>query len=185
MMIEREHSSLWVIDVQPTLLTHTHDWQRVLDACIWLVDLAKTLRIPVVASEQYPQGLGATQIDLADALAQLPATPILAKRAFSCLADDAFTATVGASGDTQQVILCGIEAHVCVLQTALDLRAKGRNVFVVMDAISARDPDNITLATERLRRAGVHIVSREMVAFEWLRTAAAPEFKDISRRFLR
>ena len=182
MMIDRERSALWVIDVQGALLNQEHDWQRMLDACIWLVELAKRLGVPVLASEQYPKGLGQTHPDLLESLAKEPATVAVGKQVFSCVAANCFAGV--AAAERPQVILCGMEAHVCILQTALDLRAQGREVFVVADAITARDKLDIDLAIERLRAAGATIVSKEMVGFEWLRAAGSPEFKDFSVNFL-
>lgn len=183
MMIDRAQSTLWVIDVQTRLLAQEHEGQATLKSCIWLVNLAKRLGVPVIASEQYPKGVGPTHEDLAAALAQAPASPVLAKQVFSCVAAQCFASAAEAT--RPQAILCGMEAHVCVLQTALDLRREGREVFVVADAITARAERDIALAVARMRDAGVHIVSREMVGFEWLRAAGTPEFKDFSVNFLR
>lgn len=90
-----------------------------------------------------------------------------------------------ASAGRRQLVLCGIESHVCVLQTALDLRALGRDVFVVADAVGSRHPSDRQLALERMRQQRIEIVSREMVAFEWLRRADTAEFRQISKEFLR
>jgi nicotinamidase-related amidase len=78
-----------------------------------------------------------------------------------------------------------METHVCVLQTVLDLKAAGKDVFVVADAVGSRTPENKALALERMRQNGVVVVSGEMVAFEWLRVAGTPQFREISREFLR
>jgi isochorismate hydrolase len=102
---------------------------------------------------------------------------------FSCVASGAL-ASEPAFAKTQ-FVLCGIEAHVCVLQTAVDLRAMGREVFVVNEATGSRRASDKTLALERLRAHGAEIVSREMVAFEWLHESGTPLFKDVSREFLR
>jgi nicotinamidase-related amidase len=105
---------------------------------------------------------------------------VLTKTAFSCLGDPALNAALLA-GSRDQVLVCGLEAHVCVLQTSLDLLANGRQVYVVADAVTSRAPSNRALALDRLGRAGAQIVSLEMVLFEWLGDAADPAFRDISR----
>jgi nicotinamidase-related amidase len=84
-----------------------------------------------------------------------------------------------------QVVVCGIEAHVCVLQTVLELAAAGKQVFVVAEAIGSRDPEHKDLALERMRAQGITIVCREMVAFEWLHQAGTDKFREISLNFLR
>jgi nicotinamidase-related amidase len=180
MLLDREHSSLLVIDVQERLLPAIHDWQRLLDNQIWLVRVAQRLGVPVLASEQYPRGLGPTH----GALRQLLHEGVIAdKLHFSCVAADCLDGLNGV--DRRQTVVCGIEAHVCVLQTALELRWQGKEVFVVADAVGSRDPHNRDLALARMRQHGIEIVSREMVAFEWLKRAGTDEFRQISREFLR
>jgi isochorismate hydrolase len=149
-----------------------------LAAAARLIHGARRLGVPAVVSEQYPQGLGPTVPDLRDALA--PDTLVLAKTAFSCLGDRALKAALAADG-REQVVVCGLEAHVCVLQTSLDLLAQDRQVFVVADAVASRAPRDRALALDRLVQAGAQVVSVEMVLFEWLVDAADPAFKDVSR----
>lgn len=184
MLINADESVLLVVDVQERLLPVIDDWQRLLDNVMWLVQVAQRLGVPVLASEQYPRGLGPTHVDLR---ALLPAPDIVEKQHFSCVAAGMFQPGPSRLPGAQrsQVVVCGIEAHVCVLQTVLDLRAQGRQVFVVADAVSSRDPASQALALERMRRHEVEVVSREMVAFEWLKQAGTPLFKEISSRFLR
>lgn len=184
MLMNADDSLLLVVDVQERLLPVIHDWQRLLDNAMWLVQLAQCMEIPVIASEQYPRGLGQTQADLR---ALLPMQCIVEKQHFSCVAAGMFQpGQPGAPGaERGQVVVCGIESHVCVLQTVLDLREQGRQVFVVADAVSSRAPANKALALERMRHHGVDVVSCEMVAFEWLKQAGTPIFKEISKRFLR
>lgn len=180
MLMRAEDSTLLVVDMQERLLAHVHDWQRILDSVIWLVRVARKVGVPVMASEQYPKGLGSTQADLA---ALLPPGTVAAKNHFSCVAAQCLAGLPGA--DRRQVVICGIEAHVCVMQTALELREQGRAVFVVADAVSSRRADDRTLALARMRDHGIGIVTHEMVAFEWLQKAGTPLFKDISVNFLR
>lgn len=180
MLIDKDHSVLLVVDVQQRLLPAIHDSQRLLDHVRWLVQVARKIGVPVVASEQYPQGLGVTHPEVRNLLAP---QNIVEKRHFSCVA----TQCLDALPDMQrpQVVVCGTEAHVCVLQTVLDLREQGKQVFVVADAVASRDPENKALALQRMRQHGIDVVSREMVAFEWLKQAGTPLFREISTQFLR
>ncbi len=180
MLMKPDHSSLLVVDMQERLLPHVHDWQRTLDHVLWLVRVAQKIGVPVMASEQYPKGLGHTQADLA---ALLPQGSVAEKNHFSCVAAQCLPGLPGA--ERLQVVICGIEAHVCVLQTALELHDQGREVFVVADAVASRRPDDRSLALERMRDHGIAIVTREMACFEWLQQAGTPVFKDISVNFLR
>lgn len=180
MLMQRDSSALLVVDVQERLLKHIGHWQRLLDNVIWLVLVAQKLGVPVMATEQYPKGLGHTHPDLA---ALLPERAVAEKSHFSCVAAGCLTGLAGV--ERRQVVVCGTESHVCVLQTALELRWQGKEVFVVADAVGSRDPANRELALARMARHGIEIVSREMVAFEWLHHAATEEFREVNRHFLR
>lgn len=179
-LLDAQHSRLVVVDVQAKLLPAIHEGTRVLDAVLWLTRVAQRLGVPAAATEQYPQGLGPTVEPLR---ALFAADAIAAKLTFSCAEGGCLDALPGA--DRAQIVLAGVEAHVCVLQSALGLAAAGREVFVVADAVGSRDPANKLLAIERMRQAGVVVVSREMVAFEWLREAGTERFRAVSREFLR
>jgi nicotinamidase-related amidase len=180
MLIDRESSALLVIDVQERLLPHIHDWQRLFDNILWTVRVAQRLNVPVMASEQYPKGIGPTRSELR---ALLPQGAIGEKMHFSCTAAQCLEGLPGS--DRRQLVVCGIESHVCVLQTVLDLRCQGREVFVVADAIGSRDPMNRELAMARMRSHAAEIVSREMVAVEWLKQAGTAQFRSLSAEFLR
>jgi nicotinamidase-related amidase len=179
-LIDRDSSSLLLIDVQDRLLGTIYEWQRLLDQLVWLVSVAKKLHVPVLASEQYAKGLGPTHAALRNLL---PESAVVDKLHFSCVAAQCFDGMSGA--ERRQIVICGIESHVCVQQTALDLRRQGREVFVVADAVGSRNPGDRDLALARMRGHGIEIVSREMVVFEWLRRAGTDEFKAISTEFLR
>jgi len=184
MLMNRDDCALLVVDMQERLLPVIHDGQRTLDNVMWLVQLAQKLGVPVLPVELYPPGLGATHADLR---ALLTSQDIIEKVHFSCVADGMFAADQPGLRGTQrgQVVLCGIESHVCVLQTAIELRELGRAVFVVADAVSSRDPASKELALERMRHHQVDVVSREMVAYEWLRQGGTALFREINRHFLR
>ncbi|MCR6666771.1 MULTISPECIES: hydrolase [Methyloversatilis] len=180
MLIDRQRSSLLLIDMQERLLPAMDDADRLLDNVVWMVKIAQRLSVPVLVSEQYPKGLGPTVQTLRDLI---PAESIVPKMHFSCVSDGCLKPLLDES--RPQVIVCGIESHICVLQTSMDLQSSGRQVFVVADCVASRDPSNRGLALERLRQHGVVIVSREMVAFEWLGAAGSEEFREISRTYLR
>jgi nicotinamidase-related amidase len=180
MLMTAENSVLLVVDVQERLLSHIHGWQALLDNVIWLVRVAERIGVPIMASEQYPKGLGRTHADLAKLL---PSGTVAEKSYFSCVGANCLEGLTGC--DRSQVVICGIESHVCVLQTALELRWQGKDVFVVADAVGSRDSENKSLALARMRTHGIEVVAREMVAFEWLRLAGTPLFKEVSKEFLR
>ncbi len=179
MLLDSKRSTLLVIDVQEKLLPHIADHSDVLAHCGWLVRVATRLGVPVLATEQYPHGIGATHPDLR---ALLPAAP-REKLHFSCVAAGCLDADPAFA--REQLVLCGIETHVCVLQTALELRAGNREVFVVEDAVGSRRSADKAAALARMHSHGVQIVTREMVAFEWLHESGTPTFKEVSREFLR
>ena len=180
MLIERARSSLLVIDIQERLLPHIHEGQAVLDHAVWLVKVAQRLGVPVMVSEQYPKGIGPS---VAVLRGQTFPENIAEKLHFSCVAAKCLERLPGA--ERPQVVVAGTESHVCVLQTVLDLRAQGKEVFVVADAVGSRKPSDKELALARMRANGIEVVSREMVAFEWLRQAGTEEFRAISREFLK
>lgn len=180
MLMNARDCALLVVDVQERLLPHIDGWQRLLEQVRWLVRVAQKLEVPVMASEQYPQGIGRTHPEVA---ALLPAGATVEKTHFSCVAAHCLAPL--AAHNRRQIVVCGVESHVCVLQTVLDLKRNGKEVFVVEEAIGSRRPSDKALALERMRGHGVGIVSREMVAFEWLHEAATPLFKEISRDFLK
>ncbi|CAG0967659.1 nicotinamidase/pyrazinamidase [Rhodocyclaceae bacterium] len=180
MLMTAHDSALLVVDVQERLLPHIHDWQRVLENVQWLVKVAQKLEVPVMATEQYPKGIGKTHVDVA---ALLPAGAVGEKMHFSCVAGRCLTSLPG--HERRQMVVCGTESHVCVLQTVLDLRRNGKEVYVVEEAVGSRRPSDKALALERMRGAGAVIVSREMVAFEWLHEAGTPRFKEVSQQFLK
>ena len=180
MLMERDQSALLAVDIQERLLPHIHEGQAVLDHAVWLVRVAQKLGVPVMVTEQYPKGIGPS---VAVLRGQTFPENVAEKLHFSCVAAKCLERLPGA--ERPQVVVAGTESHVCVLQTVLDLRAQGREVFVVAEAVGSRRPSDKELALARMRASGIHIVSREMVAFEWLRQAGTEEFRAISREFLK
>ncbi|MBP2298596.1 hydrolase [Azospirillum picis] len=176
MHLRAQESVLVVVDLQERLLPAIHGAGPVLRHAAMLLRGAAALSVPVVVTEQYPRGLGAT---VAEVRAELPpGTPVIEKISFSSTGEAAFNRALDDLA-RPQVVLCGTEAHVCVLQTALGLQEAGRSVFVVADAVSSRSPANHHTAIERLRGAGITIVTTEMVLFEWLERAGTPAFKQL------
>jgi nicotinamidase-related amidase len=173
MLLQAKSSVLLVVDVQARLLPAMAEPDLVTANSAKLVAAAKRLAVPVLVSEQYPKGLGPTVEALAGA------GTVLAKMSFSCAADPGIAGALERLG-RRQIVLCGIESHVCVLQTALGLKAKGYEVAVVWDAVSSRKPADKDLAAGRLRRNDVDLIGTEMAIFEWLGVAGTPEFKELS-----
>ncbi|HEY9198847.1 MAG TPA: hydrolase [Gammaproteobacteria bacterium] len=178
-LCRRESSALLIVDMQTRLAAAmpAEARERVLRNTGILIETARTLGVPLVQTEQYPRGLGPTEPELAQRLEGRAQR--LEKTAFSCCAAEGFDAAACADGRTQW-ILCGMEAHVCVLQTAFDLHARGLEVFVVEDAVCSRTDANHANALARLRQAGVVVSNTESVLFEWLRDAGDPQFKALS-----
>lgn len=181
MLLNTAESTLLVIDVQAKLLPGVQRREELVDNCRWLVRLAQLMEVPVVASEQYPQGLGPTEDSLRELIG---AERFHAKACFSSIDTPSFAEEFNALG-RRQAVLCGMEAQACVIQTALRLLEQGTQVYVVADAISARNDIDTQVALRRMEQAGVIPVTREMVGFEWLRRADAPAFKTFSKEFLR
>jgi nicotinamidase-related amidase len=169
--LRREDSILLVVDVQEKLLPHIWRHEELLKNCVLLVEAAQRLEVPVLAVEQNPRHLGRTAGPLREALGE---TNIESKLCFSACPT---VAAQIAERPEAAIVLCGIEAHVCVLQTALDLLAAGRQVFVAGDAVSSRVPENRAVGWERMMAAGALPTSAESAVFEWLGQAGTDDFR--------
>ena len=169
-------SQLILIDLQTRLLSAMPQeaMQTVIRNCGILAQAAAMLEVPVIVSEQYPKGLGNTAPEL---LAFLPNIKPVEKLTFSCMAEPKFSRQL--TRDHSQVVIAGMEAHICVLQTALDLQ-NSKQVFVAEDAIISRNPANKANALARMREAGCIISNTESIVFEWLGKADSDAFKAIS-----
>lgn len=178
LVCERGTSQLVLVDIQEKLcgVMPPEPLQALLKNCSILLQAARLLEVPAIHTEQYPKGLGPTHGDLA---AWLDDQRRVEKTCFSCADEPAFSRKL--HGDRPQVILAGMETHICILQTALDLQQSGRQVFVVEDAVLSRSADNKANALARLRQAGVIVSNTESVVFEWLKVAEGDAFKQISR----
>jgi nicotinamidase-related amidase len=170
-------SLLAVIDVQERLLAAMPDAERVVSRCVRLAQAATLLGVERVLTEQYPKGLGPTPV----ALTMVLPTPA-AKLAFSCRGCGGFDAAVGPS--LTGVVLAGLETHVCIAQTALDLLADGLSVFIAVDAVASRHAIDHETALRRLEAAGAVLTTSEAVLFEWCRSADHPQFQHVRRLVL-
>jgi nicotinamidase-related amidase len=175
--LERHRVALLLIDVQERFRELIDGMPGVVAQCSRLLRFCDRLGVPVVATEQYPAGLGRTLPELAAALPQ--GTAPIAKMTFSCGGDEGFRRAV-AELRREQWVLCGIETHVCVYQTALDLLRDGRQVALAADAVSSRRPRDRELALARMRDLGVQVMSTEMVLFEILRQAGTADFRAVA-----
>ncbi len=176
MLIQADRSCLLIVDVQLGLAPVMAEPRRVYRGCALLMRAAVRLGLPLVVSEQYPKGLGATVGELAELA---PEGSVMEKLHFSCAADPAMRQRFDGFG-RPQVVIAGIEAHVCVLQSALGFRQAGFEPVVVADACGSRTEANHQVAMARLAANGVEVATVEMVVFEWLHKAGTPEFKDLS-----
>lgn len=173
-MLEVNDTALIVIDVQVALARVMHEKEALLENVRKLVQGAGVLGVPVLWTEQYPKGLGRTVPELADLMDSDP----IEKVSFSCCGDDAFMAAVEKLG-RKQLVLCGIEAHVCVYQTAAGLVERGYEVEVAADAVSSRVMGNKLIALDRMKSAGAKLTSVEMALFELLKVAGTEQFKQM------
>lgn len=178
-LTEASDSVLVVIDVQERLLGAMPKGvrDRVVGQTDILLTAATTMQVPAIATEQYPQGLGPTDATLR---AHFADTAVLEKTCFACTDADEFKQALAAH-QRKQVILTGMETHICVLQTALNLKQLGYEVYVVEDAVSSRSKGNQSNAIQRLRQAGVEITNVESVLFEWLGDARHDAFKTLAK----
>jgi nicotinamidase-related amidase len=176
-MLEIHDCSLIVVDVQGKLAQLMADKEALFKNIRILIQAAKILEIPILWCQQVPAALGPTVPEIAELLT---GDEPIDKASFSCAGHTAFNAKLEALG-RGQVLLCGIETHVCIFQTAMDLLARDLPVTVVADAVSSRTARNRQIGLDRLAAEGATLASTEMVLFELLRTAEHPQFKPVAR----
>jgi len=175
-ILDRQQSVLIVIDVQEAYRGKTVDEHRMVRGVQRLIEAANIVGVPILATEQYPKGLGRFFPEVADCF---PAgQPIIEKRSLSCLGANDFASKLQSLGRTQAVV-CGLEAHACVNQTVHDLLDRGYAVHLPLDALSSRFESDYRIACEKMVGSGAIPSSVEMACLEWVRTADAPEFKAI------
>lgn len=172
-----EDSLCLVIDVQERLIPAVDASEALMSTVVRLIEGLKVLDVPFLLSEQYPKGLGPT---LPAVLERLPDILPWPKLGFSCCDEPHLLEALLASG-RKNIVVCGVEAHVCVLQTVVDLVALGFQPVVVADAVSSRDPVDVVRALERMRAEGAIVTGSESLLFELTRAAGTERFKAISK----
>lgn len=177
MRILQKESTAVVIDIQVKLLPHIYDGKMILQNCLKLIEGLQILSLPIIVTQQYTKGLGPTDPAI---IQKFPEFNYIEKTAFSCFEEPAFKEEISLIGK-QNTILCGIESHVCVLQTCLDLIDGGFKPVIVEDCVSSRNPDDKIIAIERMRQEGARITTMESILFELTRYAGNEIFKSISR----
>jgi nicotinamidase-related amidase len=177
-LLSPENSLLLVIDIQERLMPVIAKGDAVIFNARRLLESARVLGVPVIISEQYPKGLGATVTEVAQAVPKT--TPIIAKKSFSVGAVEAIQQAIE-NYSVPKIVLCGVETHVCILQSALDLLAMGKEVILVTDAVGSRFLIDQEMAFRRLESSGVTLTTTESLMFEWCGTSEHPQFKTISR----
>lgn len=175
MRLRREGSFLLVVDVQQKLAPHVDGHERVIRKSGALLQAAKRLGVPYLLSEHCPEQIGSTVPSLA---ALVPRERILGKVHFACTDEPALFSTLN-DLKCKQAVVCGMEGHVCVMQTALGLLERGFQPFLVRDAVGSRREEDRAAAVERVRAAGGVVTTAEAVIFEWLARADIPEFRDV------
>ncbi|MBI3863531.1 MAG: hydrolase [Planctomycetia bacterium] len=174
-LLSRTESRLLIVDVQEKLVPLIASAARMTSNCRRLIQGAKIVGIPVFATEQYPTGLGSTVGPLKELLGEIPD-----KHRFSCAEILGWGLAAEQADNRYQIVVAGIEGHVCVLQTVFDLLAAGYQVFVPADAIASRGELDWKIALDRMAAGGAVITTTESVLFEWCEQSGTPEFKQIS-----
>ncbi|MFZ3265317.1 MAG: hydrolase [Terriglobales bacterium] len=175
--LEPEQCALIVVDIQEKLLPPIWEKDRLIRNAQLLIRLAGILKIPALVTTQYNKGLGNTVPEVASLLAN---TPTVDKMMFSCFGSDVFCSLLKRlPGQRTTVLLCGMETHICVMQTALGALREGYLVHVASDAVSSRTELNWRIGLERMRAAGAILSSTEMMIYELLRSSGAPAFKEL------
>ncbi len=175
--LNADDALLLVVDIQEAFFSHIRGMNRVIERSGIMIKAAKLLGVPIIASEQYPQGLGRTVMAVQESLGDIR---YYEKTAFSLLGDAALHDAIRAAGRAQ-AILVGIETHVCIAQTALDLLESGITPFLAADALSSRRVSDHRIALERLARSGAVVTTTEAAIMEMVRHSKHPRFKVISQ----
>jgi nicotinamidase-related amidase len=175
--LEADRCALLVVDIQEKLLPPIFQKEQLLKNSQLLIRLAGILKIPALVTTQYAKGLGNTTSEIASLL---PETQPIDKQMFSCFGSEAFCSVLKRlPGNRNTVLLCGMESHICVMQTALGALREGYIVHVASDAVSSRTEWNWKIGLERMRSAGAVISSTEMILYELLRSSDSPAFKEL------
>jgi nicotinamidase-related amidase len=180
-MLNIKNSALVIIDIQEKLVLASKYGEEVVQNASKLTKAANILNIPIVVTEQYPKGLGNTIEDVKNSLPQgsLP----VEKASFSAMLEPNFANIVAElkKSGVKQIALCGIETHICVLQTAYDLISQGFEVYIIKDACASRNKKEYKTGLELLKQYGAKITCVEIALFEWLKTSKHPNFKEVQQ----
>jgi nicotinamidase-related amidase len=176
-LLRKDDTILAIVDIQTKLLNVMFDKERLISSCRKLIQSAKLLEIPMIMTEQYPEGMGLTDSEILNLLPEMKA---ITKMSFSCCGVGDFDQRLKSLGK-KQVMIIGIESHICVLQTAYDLLHRGFFVYIPYDAVSSRKEGDYKNALERMRQAGAVIGSVESAIFEMMKTAEISVFRQISK----
>lgn len=176
MRILQEETAAVVIDIQEKLLPHIYDGENTLYNCIKLVEGLQILSVPIIVTQQYTRGLGPTAPALKQKFSEFS---YIEKISFSCYEEPLFSSRIYALGK-KNLILCGLESHVCVFQTCIDLLDAGLTPVIVEDCVSSRKHNDKKVAIERMRQTGAQITTMESILFELTRFAGTNIFKSIS-----
>ncbi len=177
-MLEKENTVLLIVDIQEKLAVVMKERDKVVKNNLHLIELAKMIDLPVMVTEQYPKGLGTTVTELREAI---PSYRPVEKMTFDCCGQPTFLDELK-DHKRKNVVLTGMETHICVLQTCIGLLGGGINVHLVQDAVCSRTKENWKTGVEFMRDAGAVVTSTETVLFQLLKVAGTEEFKKISKR---
>jgi nicotinamidase-related amidase len=177
LLLDRTRAVVIAVDMQEPFLRTIFERDRVVSHCRLLIEAARTLNVPIVATLQYAERMGGLVPDITDALGSSQISTF-DKMTFSCCGSDEVNIAIADSG-RKQVLLCGVESHICIAQTALDLMQQGYQVHVALDAVSSRTASRHEIGLRKVLAAGVTGCSSEQAVFEMLETASASEFKSI------
>ena len=175
-MLEQHNSILTVIDMQEKLIKASYESDIIAEKAKKITKAASILSIPTIITEQYPKGLGQTHEEIKRAVSNKAV--YLEKTSFSAVREESFQSIIKQLPQ-KQIILCGIETHICVLQTAIELMQKGYEVYILKDCCSSRTQEEKDIGLELLKQYGIKIVSVEIVIFEWLKSSKHTNFKEI------
>jgi nicotinamidase-related amidase len=177
-LLDREHTGLLVVDVQEKLMEVMGRKDRVVDNVLKLLHLSKIFDLPVILTEQYPKWLGHTLPEIGKSL---PAIEPISKMHFNCCDVDAFRIRVESKG-LENIIVTGVESHICVFQTCLSLLERGHKVHVPEDAVDSRTEENWQVGLRLMHDAGAYISSTETIIYQILKKAGTKEFKEMLKR---
>ncbi len=176
-MLSPDDSLLLVVDIQDAFTEHIHEMDRVIRRSALMIQAAGLLELPVVITEQYPKGLGRTVEAIQAVVGPLTCYD---KVSFCCLQNDAIRDAI-LNASRSQILMVGIETHVCIAQTAFNALATGLQPFVAADAVGSRRPFDHDIALDRMRQAGVKVTTTEAAIMEMTVSSKHPAFKDLSR----